>query len=167
MSVLSELWWEIDGKTVLLPRSQWPFEPRRLGTITSIAKENPMTEDELKAIEARAQAATKGPWEHAALIDEGQPDREVIVAGASGALFVVVQQPNTLQQCYDAGFASSARSDVPALVAEVWRLRRHSEALKRLRLVVAPSEVSPAAIDEVMERIVDYILDADANTMTT
>ena len=53
-----ELWWEIDGKTVLLPREQWPYQPRRLGVITSITAEaKAMTEEELQAIEALATLA--------------------------------------------------------------------------------------------------------------
>ncbi len=70
-----------------------------------------MTEEELAAIESRAAAATPGPW--------------VSVAGAGRPAFFLctkVQQAAALGMLYveaDADFAAAARSDVPALVAEV------------------------------------------------
>jgi hypothetical protein len=48
------------------------------------------------------------------------------------------------------------------LVAEVRRLRRHSEALKRLRLV-QPSGTPPAVTEEVMDRVADFILGRDSD----
>jgi len=73
-----------------------------------------MTDDELKAIKARAEAATPGPWATVlgryvlsrADAFKGQPDWPLM--------------PKTAE---DATFIAHARMDMPALVAEVERLR--------------------------------------------
>jgi hypothetical protein len=85
-----------------------------------------MTEDELQPIEARANAATPGPWTTGAgKIREGETrelviatNDDVIVALAYGGVGNPVDR--TTQ---DRTFIASARTDVPALVAEVRRLR--------------------------------------------
>jgi hypothetical protein len=80
-----------------------------------------MTEDDLKAIEARANAATPGPWE----ID--QKDCTVLRAPngppADQSLMGDEQYyPWTPDRIEDWQFIASARTDVPALIAEVRRL---------------------------------------------
>jgi hypothetical protein len=79
-----------------------------------------MTRNELDAIEARAHKATAGPW-RAALVGRLY-DRWVI-------------EPDRLAECafglrkqQDAAFIAAARTDVPALVAEVRRLTALVEA---------------------------------------
>lgn len=68
-----------------------------------------MTEDDLRTIEARANAATPGPW-------FGQS------TGVYGDGFHLVgRAPDTAAT--DLEFIAAARADVPALVAEVRRLR--------------------------------------------
>lgn len=76
-----------------------------------------MTEEDLATIEARAERATAGPWEASAnyliggwwVQDPVAKDREgEVLDGGSEA---------------DCVFVAHARSDVPALVAEVRRLR--------------------------------------------
>lgn len=81
-----------------------------------------MTDLDLDAIEARANAATPGPWEHGADKNGGvrdiyAPDDTHITGGALYA---------------DAVFLAYARTDVPLLVAEVRRLRAECE-LRRHR----------------------------------
>ncbi len=82
-----------------------------------------MTNDELRAIEARANAATAGPWKFIEPIPE--------VAGIVG---FVQNGPEPWQTLGDNGepgkmshgdamFIAHARTDVPALVEEVRRLR--------------------------------------------
>lgn len=81
-----------------------------------------MTEDELKEIEMRCSRATKGPWEsfvegrnhfsgsnfiRTGGLDDASPDIELTGASVD-----------------DQDFIAHARHDVPALVAEVRRLRR-------------------------------------------
>lgn len=76
-----------------------------------------MTEEQLKAIEARAAAATAGPWECEARRD--------------GSVWISMGNPlvdEHLQADWEFGlkngFATHAREDVPALVAEVRRLMK-------------------------------------------
>jgi hypothetical protein len=83
-----------------------------------------MTDAELDAIEARAKAATPGPWtaEHeyiAAPVPGGRPNGEVIgdFIPSTRSRHVPVQQMRA-----NATFVAAARDDVPALVAEVRRL---------------------------------------------
>lgn len=88
-----------------------------------------MTDEELNAIEARAKAATEGPWRALPCEDwkghcDGilRPDGLMVVKTDSG--------------CYppempDALFIAHARSDVPALVEEVRRLRRTLEIVRK------------------------------------
>jgi hypothetical protein len=65
-----------------------------------------MTEDELTAIEARANAATPGPW---------KDNRAAGISGDGG-------EPVIGLPC-NVDFVINARTDIPALVAEVRRLR--------------------------------------------
>jgi len=63
----------------------------------------PMTEDELRAIEARCDAATPMPW------NKGYPCEHD-------------------KATHD--FALQARTDIPRLVAEVWRIRGALESIE-------------------------------------
>lgn len=66
-----------------------------------------MSEDDLKAIEARAEAATPGPWEREHGIIWGDSGRQKVAY--SGAL---THDIGTLE------FIAAARQDVPALLAD-------------------------------------------------
>jgi hypothetical protein len=79
-----------------------------------------VTDDEdLKAIEARAQAATPGPWRNEnPAVRTGPEDCQTLVAFAY----------DLRQQGQNAAFIAAARTDVPKLVAEVRRLRAALEA---------------------------------------
>jgi hypothetical protein len=85
-----------------------------------------VTEDDLQAIEARANAAMPGPW-HLAITRDDDPDRANIEAGP---IDVADDAQND-----DAVFIASARTDVPALVAEVRRLRAIAEIALRPEIV--------------------------------
>jgi hypothetical protein len=96
-------------------------------------REGGMTEQELQAIEQRANGATAGPWKAEmgqVLYWSPRPTKAKPNAGythtlmraeqtdyASGEFFAVVDDT-------DATFIAHARTDVPALVAEVKRLRQ-------------------------------------------
>lgn len=84
-----------------------------------------MTHDELQAIKARAEAATPGPWE-ATLSQTVQID-------ISGPSLGQRYEDDGLRVSYvsesDATFIAHARTDVPALVAEVERLQVLVDAL--------------------------------------
>lgn len=76
-----------------------------------------MTDDELNAIEQRANAATPGPWvdtdpRH---IRHAEPN---IYAGDYEVADVYDNNG-----CDDSSFIAHARQDIPALIAEIRRLR--------------------------------------------
>lgn len=83
-----------------------------------------MTDTELAEIEARANAATPGPWRvgHAetwhVFGDVGNPE---LMAPACGR--VLLRANEHYRHGHDMAFIAHARADVPALVAEVRRLR--------------------------------------------
>lgn len=81
-----------------------------------------MTEDELTAIEQRANAATPGPWTTTNVYD-GMAG----VDDANGRLIVFFGPDSKTGEFYhdwpEAEFIAHARTDIPALIAEVRRLR--------------------------------------------
>lgn len=88
-----------------------------------------MTEDDLKAIEARAAAATPGPWIPTAR-PEGEGSWPVFFLGTSCSdedgtwnVFARNHKGTLTESGKDAKFIAAARADVPALLAEVRRLR--------------------------------------------
>lgn len=88
-----------------------------------------MTSEELDAIEARAKAATPGPWRVGS--EEqwhvfGDPDGDHIMGRGYGIGRVLLGMNIHFPYDADAAFIAAARSDVPALVAalrEAWRER--------------------------------------------
>lgn len=91
--------------------------------------EDPLTEAELAAIEARAGAATRGPWEafvegrdhlsgddfiRTGGLDDGAPDMYVTLHFDTRAVPALSA---------DLDFIAAARQDVERLVAEIRRLR--------------------------------------------
>ena len=79
-----------------------------------------MTDEELAAIEARVQAATPGPWK------SSEQYLPLYIHGPSygdhrGRFSAIVPE--------DEAFIAHAREDVPALLAEVRRLRKIEEGL--------------------------------------
>lgn len=110
---------------------------------------------DLDAIEARAGAATKGSW-----------------YGSGGALVIYGATPGdevaTFRRRDDAAFAKHARTDVPALVAEVKSLRtelaqeerEHSKSLDIMEAAcdqrnaaIARAEAAEAAHRALLERV--------------
>lgn len=77
-----------------------------------------MDEQRLAEIEARANAATPGPWRtEAAGIDSYiVSDTDLIFGGEHHEGYIDPEDPNAV-------FTAHAREDIPALVAEVRRLR--------------------------------------------
>ena len=92
----------------------------------------PMTPEELDAIEARATAATAGPWTyegsgciHTRATEHYDPEDEAYV------LEVLRGPDDPSRHTANGRFVAAARTDVPALVAEVRRLRTEVERLQR------------------------------------
>jgi hypothetical protein len=81
-----------------------------------------VTEQELAEIEARANAATAGPWVYDG--GGGRHNQRVLATRAPDGV-VMDNEPYYPQMVApaDQEFCAAARTDVPALVAEVRRLR--------------------------------------------
>ena len=79
-------------------------------------KMSAMTEDELAKIEARASAATEGPW----TCEGGNMGYEIMEC-PPGIRY-------SFERAEDGDFVAHARQDVPALVAECRRLREALQA---------------------------------------
>lgn len=77
---------------------------------------------DLDAIEARARAATPGPWHHGRRATSSvlTPAHRVSAPNALILAYVDAERPNSES---DFEFFTAAREDVPALCAEVRRLR--------------------------------------------
>lgn len=101
-------------------------------------RERSITADELAAIEARAHAATEGPWRTLRETDEfgtlGMPvvqmyrDEKLVVGHSK-------DWGSMSEPVVDAEFIAHAREDVPRLAAEVRRIR--SETVKEcVRLIM-------------------------------
>jgi hypothetical protein len=78
-----------------------------------------MTEQEIEEIEMRALAATREPWHVEYFGDGGYPQR---VANDAGVV-VCDTHDGGGYPATNAEFIAHARTDVPALIAEVRRLR--------------------------------------------
>ena len=94
---------------------------------------DPMTPERLAEIEARANAATQGPWEWhpymgsgATLAKPNHPFHELNILKTTDDWPPVAA---------DAEFIAAARNDVPALLAEVRRLQ---DAVERVRELHRP-----------------------------
>jgi len=91
----------------------------------------PPTDDELQQIRARAEAATPGPWEvfHIEEEDRRATIRRPIVGMAKDAKGWWDIDSSILSEP-DARFIAHARVDIPALLAEVERLRTENASLR-------------------------------------
>jgi len=86
---------------------------------------NPLTAEDLRAIENRLAACTPGPWRHRMLGFIETCDQEVQVIG------VTCQRNGTpLPAADNAEFIAHARDDVPRLIAEVRRLQHRVQQLE-------------------------------------
>ena len=83
----------------------------------------PLPPERIEEIERRVNAATPGPWTQAT--DEGGPDCYVLSLGPEKELLI-----ECLDGPHDAEFVAHARTDVPALLAEVERQAGEIEMLK-------------------------------------
>lgn len=93
-----------------------------------------MDEAKLGEIEARAKSAQSGPWLVCAAEDAADGLPVAFFGRGSGPKDVAVRSdgPPSGTADDDAAFVAHAREDVPALVAEVRRLREVNAGLVRL-----------------------------------
>ena len=107
-----------------------------------------LNDEELREIEQRAEKATPGPWkvESSTEGDWVLDNRDDVIAG-------------TFVQEGDADFIAHAREDVPALIAEVRRLRETSPfSLAEIQLIRGCVTFSPYGSDEgEIKRLIDNI----------
>lgn len=87
--------------------------------------EEPMSDEDLDAIEQRAAAASKGPWRSFVEgRDQSSGDNFIRVGGVDDDKpDMYVWRDGTPATAADQDFIACARQDVPRLVAEVRRLR--------------------------------------------
>ena len=85
-------------------------------------KHEPMTEERLAAIKARAEAATPGPWRVGY-------DGDVLSAKGRCVVSSIHDDEDRMPREHDAAFIAAAREDVTALLTEVERLRAREEWL--------------------------------------
>ena len=107
-----------------------------------------MTEQQLAEIAARAEQATRGPW-----VDEVTDDGWLVVLAAGdsfGALATLGDVSETGSHDHaNARFIAAARADVPALVAEVARMRRGVAQLRALLRAIDQAALPPGAAFQV------------------
>ena len=95
-----------------------------------------MTEEQLREIEARAEAATPGPWRR------GVGNTAMRVCSAYPAKSYFICEGTNAD---DLEFAAHAREDIPALVAEVRRLQRDLAWFRRDESPIGCNELPEAA----------------------
>jgi hypothetical protein len=104
---------------------------------------------DLDAIEARAESATRGPWTTDVEIDGYRAGLRTVVRGPFGKRILTVGQIR-LHESGDAeanvAFTAAARDDVPALIAEVRRLRAENAGL-RVAVLLLTDGVAEARAD--------------------
>ena len=77
----------------------------------------PMPQEQLDAIQRRVESATEGPWSHWSGFDQRD---NCIKSDSDEGMYTVAE---AISEAGDAKFVARAREDVPALLAEVERLR--------------------------------------------
>ena len=82
----------------------------------------PLTEEELRAIRMRAEAATRGPWRSLVEGRDHTSGSSFIMTGEGAARSNDIELTGATVQ--DQDFIAHARQDVPRLVEEILRLRR-------------------------------------------
>lgn len=129
-----------------------------------------LTETDLAAIEAREQQASPGPWYpwHRCIGVKETPDTneeaglgwEIVVNRDTGArAWPRPSLRGTFERGQDAYFVANARQDVPALLAEVRRLRQELAFAVRMAERPEPPTLAgdPAASDGYWRHIVEGI----------
>jgi hypothetical protein len=88
-----------------------------------VERDDVLSDDELGAADARADAATRGPWESSVEGRDHDSGDSVILTPGPDLYISYDQSPDEQQRAADLDFIAAARQDVPRLVAQVRRLR--------------------------------------------
>lgn len=96
-----------------------------------------MTPAELDAIEARAKAASAGPWTYCGCGKCAQVSMEkgpivMVGIGARDVSYTCGEGVDDASRLLNAEFCAHARQDIPALVAEVRRLQAEDARLRSI-----------------------------------
>lgn len=83
----------------------------------------PMTEQEIKQIEERANKATPGPWEFVDMAYEIWAGNETVVGSTEDEGLAI--------SCDNAEFIAHSRTDIDRMLAEVKRLQKELDAAKK------------------------------------
>lgn len=132
---------------------------------------------DLDAIKARAEAATEGSWEAQDYSGDPGDEGSCITAGEPGTMqqraiaYAIDYSWTTTESCAaDATFIAAARTDVPALVAEVERLRADlataNTIMEAQRAHPEGEDVECSVCDHVFARDVEKVYDENA-TLTS
>jgi hypothetical protein len=109
---------------------------------------------DLDEVEARANAATEGPWRALTSGRRGGDHWHVTDSDQSIALIHASDGEDEDMREPDAEFIAHARTDVPALVAEVRRLRAKVVAVEQAGTVVIEAiEAERTALRGALERV--------------
>ncbi len=115
----------------------------------------PLTDEQLAEIDARANAATPGPWSHCLIPDCIEVEVEHWDLFSPTHTNSDGTQIGDSVACHtangeDAEFIKHSRADVPALLAEVRRLRAENAELRAeaVQLRYAARDTSPLDDDE-------------------
>lgn len=113
-----------------------------------------MSDLDLEAISERADAAVRGPWHVEYFGDSGYPQR----IANDAAVLVADTHEGGGYPARTAEFIAAARSDVPALIAEVERLRAQLDEVKALHtdsiIGPCPSCYRPADVSDTDDGLV-------------
>lgn len=101
-----------------------------------------LTNADMAEIKKRAEAATEGPWNKFPIVDN---DEFVVIGGDMVA--------ETVYEEADATFIAHARQDVPALLAEVERLRKALEDVVYEQYEIGAGFVATKTLEIVKEAL--------------
>ncbi|MEK3887318.1 hypothetical protein [Bacillus sp. FSL K6-3431] len=107
-----------------------------------------LTAEQLEAIRKRASLVTEGPWR---VYDDYCDTIERVSTGESVARVTIANNRNS-----DMNFISAARKDVPALLAEVERLRLLNEELIEALFGDAMRKSAEVLVTEIRKKVGTY-----------
>ncbi len=118
-----------------------------------------MNEKELAEIEARAEAATPGPWDIGHEAPPLYAGNNCITAKLGERVAIIFEANHNFELDNSANFIAHARQDVPALVAEVRRLTNLLEALEFLTEdetgMLSDAPLTPDKLVEILRLLKD------------
>lgn len=109
-----------------------------------------LTQVQLEAIRKRASLATEGPWATGTGYEQASRGNYVFTTEGFGAIVAAECGGDCVLEDADAEFIAHARTDIPALLAEVERLRAENTDL---RIKIDVTDQSAEAVEVENERL--------------